>query len=141
MNDDAAVFRGVVLDRKMLPVRADMRGRNRYVIEFKVDEYWKGTPSRTLSIYGMDSGTDCMGDGGHEIGKEYLVYARQQEAKDVHLDEETLWFGWLDVVAEGSSMLVPDTACKPGGEVTAVKVKKALRQLGKGKIPPQVPSL
>jgi hypothetical protein len=62
MADDAVVFRGVVVERKTLPSRAEMRGRNRYAITFRVDEYWKGSPGRTLVIFGLDPGTDCLGD-------------------------------------------------------------------------------
>jgi hypothetical protein len=68
MADDAVVFRGVVTARKTLPSRAEMRGRNRYAISFRVDEYWKGSPGRTLVIYGLDPVTDCLGDGGYHTG-------------------------------------------------------------------------
>jgi hypothetical protein len=44
MSYDAVVFRGAVIERKMLPSRDDMRGRRRYSITFRVEEYWKGSP-------------------------------------------------------------------------------------------------
>jgi hypothetical protein len=132
MADDAVVFRGMVTERKTLPSRTEMRGRNRYAITFRVDEYWKGSPGRTLVIYGLDPGTDCLGDGGYQVGKEYLVYASEQRAKDV-LMGDYFWYGWKDILAEGSVMLVPDTACKPGGEATKARV--ALDELGPGRVP------
>jgi hypothetical protein len=132
MTDDAVVFRGVVTARKTLPSRAEMRGRNRYAITFRVGEYWKGSPVRTLVIYGLDPGTDCLGDGGYQVGKEYLVYAREARAKDV-LMGDYFWFGWKDILPEGSVMFVPDTACKPGGE--AAKARVALDELGRGRVP------
>jgi len=111
-----------------------MRGRNRYAITFRVDEYWKGSPVRTLLIYGLDPGTDCLGDGGYQVGKEYLVFAFEQRAKDVPLNDY-LWYDWKDILPEGSAMLVPDTARKPGGEVR--KAHAALQELGPGRVPPE----
>ena len=138
MADDAVVFRGVVVERKTLPSRAEMRGRNRYTITFRVDEYWKGSPGRTLVIFGLDPGTDCLGDGGYQVGKAYLVFASEQRAKDILLGDY-FWYGWKDILSEGSAMLVPDTACKPGGEVA--KVRTALDELGPGRVPPEGPKL
>jgi hypothetical protein len=132
MADDVVVFRGKVTERKTLPSRTEMRGRNRYAIAFRVDEYWKGSPGRTLVIYGLDPGTDCLGDGGYQVGKEYLVYASEQRAKDF-LMGDYFWYGWKDILPEGSVMLVPDTACKPGGEVA--KARAALDELGRGRVP------
>ncbi len=60
-NDDPVVFRGAVIERKLLPQRIEMKGRRRYAITFRVDEYWKGSPDRTLVLYGVDDGTDCLG--------------------------------------------------------------------------------
>jgi len=73
MADDAVVFRGTVVERKTLPSRTEMKDRSRFAITFRVNEYWKGSPGRTLVIYGMDPGTDCLGDGGYRVAKEYLV--------------------------------------------------------------------
>jgi hypothetical protein len=134
MNGLAVVFRGTVLERKRLPQRVEMKGRGRYAITFRVEEYWKGPPRRTVILYGVDSGTDCLGDGGYEVGKNYLVYAAEDHAKDVILDE-FFWYGWTDVLPEGTKMLLP-TACTPGGETS--KVRKALGELGNGRIPPRV---
>jgi hypothetical protein len=132
MSDDAVVFRGVVTERKSLPSRQEMRGRNRYAITFRVDEYWKGSPGRTLVIYGLDPGTDCLGDGGYQVAKEYLVYAREERANDV-LMGDYFWYGWKDILPQGSVMLMPDTACKLGGEVA--KARAALVELGHGRAP------
>lgn len=80
----------------------------------------------------MDPATDCMGDGGYEVGKTYLVFASEREVTDIWLDGHLL-FGWADLSPDGTKILFPDTACTPGGEVS--KVHRALRQLGKGKRP------
>lgn len=109
-----------------------MSGRGRYAITFQVDEYWKGSPRRTVVLYGVDNGTDCLGDGGYVAGKNYLVYASEVEAKDVTLDGR-FWYGWTDVLSEGMKMLVPQTACTPGGEISSVR--RALRLVGKGRVP------
>jgi hypothetical protein len=63
-----------------------MKGRRRYAIAFQVDEYWKGSPNRTRVLYGADDGADCLGDGGYEVGKNYLVYAGEQDVKDEVFD-------------------------------------------------------
>ena len=89
-------------------------------------------PLRVSAIYGLDPGTDCLGDGGYQVGKEYLVYASEQRSKDF-LMGDYFWYGWKDILPEGSVMLVPDTACKPGGE--AAKARVALDQLGPGRVP------
>ena len=136
MADDAVVFRGVVLERKLLPSRVDMRRRNRYSITFQVSEYWKGSPGRTLVMYGVDPGADCLGDGGYQVGKVYLVFAAEQKVEDV-LRDGRLWYGWKDILPEASAMLIPDTACKPGGEVT--KVLDVLHELGPGRVPREKP--
>jgi len=132
MSDVSVVFRGTVVQRRTLPRRIEMRGRGRYAITFQVDEYWKGTPGRNVILYGVDDGTDCLGDGGYEIGKNYLVYASEQVVKDVIMDG-IFWYGWTDVLPEGTTMLVPQTVCRPGGATSAVR--KALRELGRGRIP------
>jgi hypothetical protein len=131
MNGVPLVFRGTVIERRTLPRRAEMN-RGRYAITFRVDEYWKGSPGRTVIIYGLDGGTDCLGDGGYEIGKNYLAYASEQDVNDVVIDG-FFWYGWTDVLPESTTMLVPVTACMPGGETSAVR--RAIRQLGKGRIP------
>jgi hypothetical protein len=134
MTEATVVFRGTVVGRKTLLRRIEMGQRDRFAITFLVDEFWKGSPTPTFTIYGMDSGTDCMGDGGYEVGKVYLVFATAREVRDIWVDGHFL-FGWADLFSEGSRVLLPDTACTPGGEVS--KVHRALRQLGKGKRPEQ----
>jgi len=136
MSYATVVFRGAVVERRTLPQRAEMKGRGRYAITFHVGEYWKGTPGRSVILYGVDGGTDCLGDGGYEVGKNYLVYAAEQDVQDLTLDglpDGPLWYGWTDVLPKGTKMLVPQTACMPGGEASAVR--KSLRALGKGRAP------
>jgi hypothetical protein len=134
MSDSSVVFRGTVLERKTLPIHPEMKGRGRYAITFRVEEYWKGSPARTLTLYGLDSGTDCLDGGDYEVGKNYLVYAVEREVEDVMLDE-FFWYGWTDVLPKGSRMLKPQTACVPGGETS--RVGHDLGQLGKGRVPPE----
>ena len=128
LSDAAVALRGSVVDRKTLPRRPDMR-RGRYAITFRVDEYWKGSPSKTIVVYGVDPGTDCEGWGDVEIGKAYLIYAREQKVEDIFLADR-LWIGWKDVLPEGTKMLVP-VECSPSGEVS--QVGWALKELGTGK--------
>jgi hypothetical protein len=108
-----------------------MKGRRRYAITFRVNEYWKGVPGRNVILYGMDDGTDCLGGSFYEIGKNYLVYSSEVAVKDVIVGE-LFWYGWTDVLPEGGRMLVP-AACTPGGETSTVR--RALLELGQGRIP------
>lgn len=130
MSDATLVFRGTVIERKTLPQRDEMKGRQRYATTFRIDEYWKGSPGATAVIYGMDDGTDCLGDGGYTAGKNYLVYAAETDSTDVILDEY-FWYGWTDIRPKGTKMLIPQLACMPGGETSTVR--KAIRKLGKGR--------
>jgi hypothetical protein len=127
----SVVFRGTVLNRVILPERRDGRRGNRYEFTFRVDEYWKGPVGQTVTIYGMDAGTDCLG-ANYEVGKNYLVFAQDSEVRDVFLGE-TLWYGWTDLLPQGTRMLAAIAACMPGGESPAVR--SALKKLGKGRIP------
>ena len=136
MSYASVVFRGTVVSRRALPQRTEMKGRGRYAITFLVDEDWKGNPGRSVTLYGLDGGTDCLGDGGYKVGKNYLVYASEQDAQDVTIDgfpDGPFWYGWTDVLPKGTKMLVPQTACMPGGETSAVR--KSVRELGKARIP------
>ena len=133
MSGVSVVFHGTVLQRKTLPQRSEMRRRGRYAITFRVNEYWKGSPGRTVILYGLDSGTDCLGDGGYEVGKNYLVYAAEVDSKDIVMENGYFWYGWTDVLPEGTKMLRPAT-CVPGGETPADR-KGLHRDLGKGRIP------
>lgn len=129
MSYASVVFRGTVVKRRTLPQRAEMKGRGRYAITFRVDESWKGAPGRRLTLYGVDDGTDCLGGGGYELGKNYLVYAPEQDVQDVTVDGSlngSLWYGWTDILPKGTKMLLAETGCMPGGESSAVR--KALRE-------------
>jgi hypothetical protein len=130
--DGSVDFRGTVVERITLPEHPQMRGRKRYATTFKVDEYWLGSPERRVTLYTMGGGTDCYGDPGYVVGKNYLVFASEVPAKDAILDK-FFWYGWTDVLTAGSKMLEP-TACTYGGETS--KVQPQLLKLGPGK-PPQ----
>ena len=72
-----------------------------------------------------------MGGQDHERERDQAVY---RVARDYRLDKDYFWFGWTDVLPEGTHMLVP-AACAPGGETTVAVVRTALRELGKGRTP------
>ena len=71
------------IDRR--PQRVEMEGQDRYAITIQVDEYWNGIPGRSVILYGLDRGTDCLGDGGYETGRT-MVYASESAVKDVIVD-------------------------------------------------------
>lgn len=134
MGNAPTVFHGTVIERRTLPQRSEMKGRGRYAITFRVNEFWKGSLARQVTLYGVDGGTDCLWDGGYVAGKDYLVYAAEVEVKDVTLEDGHFWYGWTDVLPKGAKMLIPEDACMPGG----LADRKVLRRdLGKGRIPPK----
>lgn len=126
------VFRGTVTVSKALPLHPQMRGRQRYAVTFRVQEYWKGTPAPAITLYTLDPGTDCLGDD-YQVGKEYLVYASEQEARDLQPDPDFFWYGWTDVVAAGTRIVLSQNACKPAGMVSSPWVRTALHELGRGR--------
>lgn len=124
------VFRGTVMEKKPLPVRTEMRGRGRYAITFRVEQYWKGPKQTSIILYGLDDGTDCLGGSSYQVGTEYLVFASEHPSKDVFLGAD-FWYGWTDVLPAGTLMLM-DTSCAPGGKLSEPFVKDAIKRLGKG---------
>ncbi len=131
LHSRSTIFRGTVIDKKVLPLRPEMRGRGRYAITFRVDRYWQGSSSPTLVLYTVDDGTDCLGGSSYLVGTNYLVFASSEESRDVFL-EDYFWVGWVDILPKGTQMLVPET-CAPGGESSTVK--ELIEQLGKGRAP------
>ncbi len=119
------VFRGSVVERPVLPQRTEMKGRGRYAI-FHVDEHWKGIPGRTVILYGVDDGTDCLGDGGYEVGKNYLVYASEPDVADGFAEGSC--YGWTDLLPKRSKILVPQTACMPRGNICGAEVAADLER-------------
>ena len=112
-----------------------MHGRKRYAITFHVDEYWKGSLHRSIILYGLDDGADCMGGSSFEVGENYIVFASPKPSEDVFLpDSKQLWFSWADVLPSGTRALML-TECAPSGETSAPFVKKAIDRLGKGHPP------
>jgi hypothetical protein len=129
----SVVFRGTVTERKTLAGRTEMRGHGRYAITFRVDEYWKGPKQRTIILYGLDDGTDCLGGSSYQVGTEYLVFASERPSKDVFLGG-AFWYGWTDVIPDGTPMLM-DTECAPSGKISELFVMDAIKRLGKGRSP------
>ena len=68
-----------------------------------------------MTLYVLAPGTDCMGAGLH-VGKEYLIFATEEGAKDYRLNGDFFWFGWTDILPAGTPMLQPASAA-PGGDV------------------------
>src|SRR5579871_3817209 len=131
----SVVFRGPVTDRQSLATLPAMRGRRRYAITFRVDEYWRGSPHRSMILYGLDDGTDCMGGSSFEVGKNYLVFASEKPSEDVFLpNSKQLWFSWADVLPSGTRALML-TECAPSGETSKLFAKAAIDRLGKGHPP------
>ena len=128
----SVVFRGTVTGKRLLPARAEMKGRGRYAITFLVGEDWKGSQQRTIVIYGLDEKYDCIAGSSYEVGKNFLVFASEQQSQDVPVYGINWWF--TDVLPKGTPMLVP-SPCTPSGETSKVFVRNALNQLGKGSPP------
>ncbi len=134
LKSSAVVFRGTVLKTDKFPEHPRMRSRRRWAVTLRVVEYWKGNPGQIATLYDLDAGTDCTG-AGLQIGKEYLIFASEETAKDYQPDADFFWYGWTDVLAPGTPMLQPKTGCQPGGDLSIPTVRRQLRQLGPGKIP------
>ena len=85
----AVVFRGTVLNSDVLARHPEMKGRERYAVTFRVSEYWKATRGEIVVVYDLAPGTDCMG-AGLRIGREYLIFTSEEEAKNYRPDGEML---------------------------------------------------
>ena len=126
----AVVFRGIVTNVKELPIRTES-SRQRFEVTFAVSEYWKGTPLKEITLHIIQPGTDCIG-ARFDQGKEYVVFALPQEADD-HWLKKYFWYGWLDVLPKGSSILTVNNYCDSTAEVK--QAGKTLRELGRGRKP------
>ena len=128
----AVVFRGTVVSSKLLSSRPEMRARQRFAVTLRVSEYWKGNRGETVTLYDLSPGTDCMG-ASLRPGKEYLIFASEEGARDYRLDNDFFWFGWTDVLPSGTPMLQPMATL--GGELSHSIVRSNMRQLGRGRKP------
>jgi hypothetical protein len=129
----AVVFSGIVLRSDLLPPHPEMRGRQRYAVTLKVTRYWKGERGATVALYDISPGTDCLG-AGLSVGKEYLIFAKEEGAREVRYAADDFVYGWTDILAPGTAMLMPQMNT-PGGDLTKPQVRKWLRQLGRGREP------
>ncbi len=136
MADAARVFRGTVIETRRLPDHPDpdARVRWRFVITIRVNRIWKGPPTPTVTLYDLSPGTDCQGFG-FEVGKEYLVYASEDSAKDLKINGR-LFYAWTDLFAEGTPMLRPKS-CSSTGLTSEKYVHHALDELGPGRAVPR----
>ena len=132
LNSAAVVFRGTVVKSEALPTHPQMRGRQRFAITLKVAEYWKGRRGESVTVYDLAPGTDCMG-ARLRPGKEYLIFASEEGARDYRPDSDFFWFGWADVLPSGTPMLQP--IATSSGDLSDPVVKREMRQLGRGKKP------
>lgn len=124
------VFRGAVEDIKELPQRQASHWKRR-LVTCRVSRVWKGTGDRRLSIYLREPGEDCVG-ARFEPGKEYLVFAIQQEARDYWLGDR-LSYGWTDLMPDGTTFLTVNNFCDSTGAVRLER--RALAALGRGRAP------
>jgi hypothetical protein len=85
----AVVFRGTVLKSEVLRSHPEMRGRQRYAVTFRAIEYWKGDRGKTVLLYDLDPGTDCLGTE-LRVGKEYLIFASEEGASDLRRAADVL---------------------------------------------------
>jgi hypothetical protein len=122
------VFRGTVQTVKEIPARPES-ARRRYAVTFTPSEYWTGTVDEQVTLHVLEPGTDCVGDSFAQ-GKEYIVFAVAQEARDFKWNDQ-FWFGWLDVLPAGTTILTGLGACNSTSEVALAA--KTLKTLGKGK--------
>jgi hypothetical protein len=134
LKSSTMAFKGTVLKSEPLPQHPKMRGRGRYAVTFEVVEYWKGNPGPKVTLHDVDPGTDCKG-AGYEVGHSYLLFAYETKSTGVQMDPDYFWFGWTDVLPEGTSMLVPTVACTTGGDLANPVIRKYARRLGRGRAP------
>lgn len=113
------VFRGKVSEVKKLPEHPRMRGRQRYAVTFVVENYLKGKSESKLTLHELQDGNDCMGMG-YVKGRRYLVFASEEPASDVVLEGQFFWYGWTDVLPQGSKLL-RSVPCTPGGDLSGRK--------------------
>jgi hypothetical protein len=132
MRTSSVIFRGVVVGKRKLPAPERIHG-SVYAITYRVDQYWKGSPTRDLVIYGMADVFPgrCEGWGDVSVGKEYLIYAFEGEVQDEYNQPDRTWIEYVDVIPKGTKIMTVG-ACTHSGEVSRSDVDTALRKLGPG---------
>jgi hypothetical protein len=132
MRTSSVIFRGVVVGKRKLPGAEKMHG-SVYAVTYRVDEYWKGSPTRELVIYGMADifPGRCEGWGEVSVGKEYLIYAFEREVQNEYSQSDRTWIEYVDVIPKGTKIMTVG-ACTPSGEISRSDVDPALRRLGPG---------
>lgn len=121
-----------MLKSEQLKTHPEMRGRERFKATLRVSEYWKGDRRETVTLYHLAPTMDCMGTE-LLVGKEYLIYAYLEGARDVRPDADFFFYGWTDVLPSGTPMLQPLTLL--GGDLSDPIVRSGMRELGRGKKP------
>jgi hypothetical protein len=132
MRTSSLIFRGVVAGKRKLPASEKIHG-SVYAVTYRVDEYWKGSPTRELVIYGMANVFPgrCEGWGEVSVGKEYLIYAFEREVQEEYSQPDRTWIDYVDVIPKGTKIMTVG-ACAPSGEVSRSDVDLTLRNLGPG---------
>jgi hypothetical protein len=132
MRTSSVIFRGVVVGKRKLPASERIHG-SVYVVTYRVNEYWKGSPAREVVIYGMADVFPgrCEGWGDVSVGKEYLIYAFEREVQDEYSQPDRTWIEYVDVIPKGTKIMTVG-ACTPSGQVSRSEVDPALRKLGPG---------
>jgi hypothetical protein len=62
------VFRSTNFRERLCPNARRGRVESATPSRFTVDEYWKSTPGRSVTLYGLDDDMDCPGDGEYVVG-------------------------------------------------------------------------
>jgi hypothetical protein len=130
LDRSEVVFRGLVTKLTELPSRPDL-DRSRSTITFSVSKYWKGIPGKEITLHILAPRPDCNG-ARFAPKTEYVVFAYRETADDVRI-ENSLWFGWLDLMPAGTKFLTARSLCSHTEE--ASKARQTIRSLGQGKRP------
>lgn len=140
MSKAAVVFRGVVIEKTEV-TRPDMVAQ-RFVTRFRVKEYWKGNPGEVLTLYDTQVFPTLDCGPSFEAGKEYLVYAVEEQSEDLMIQEAERKLlgaqnprirfvrGWTDVVPRGTRILTRGLGT---GEVTDPDVRRCIQVLTAGR--------
>lgn len=136
MRVSSVVFRGLVIGKRKLSSPDRIHG-SIYAVTYRVDEYWKGSPTRELIVYGMADVFPgrCEGWGEVSVGKEYLIYAFESEVQSESSADRN-WIEYADVIQKGTKIMTVG-ACTPSRQVSSTDDKTVLRELGPSMRPKQ----
>ena len=91
----AAVFSGEIVKVERVqtstPASVDYVDYLDYFVTFKVDTWWKGTPSREMRVLWRSSTMNCPFLPVGEVGENYLVYADASSNPKEQIPEVTIF--------------------------------------------------